>query len=284
MIATAEKQYECKTCGRTWAGSKRRGPTRVYCSAECRAEGTRKRMMPPYQCSGCGEPCWSESGCKSCCRTIWRWCAVCGDRFRKGGGESAGRCCSRECGFKLLAEVYSLRKIGRWQPWPRCGQCGALRSRKPGLPKLCGCKPKPAQSYVCVAGQAVTLACRQCGTEMSCLRRPSGRKWLCDECKQENVREQRRNREKARRAKERQTAVEPVKRREIFDRDGWRCQRCGVKTRPDWNPKHDRYPSLDHIVPIARGGEHTVRNLQTLCLGCNVGIRDDMSGKQLRMM
>lgn len=37
------------------------------------------------------------------------------------------------------------------------------------------------------------------------------------------------------------------------------CQVCGARTDL----------TVDHIVPIARGGGHSVRNLQTLCRGCN---------------
>jgi 5-methylcytosine-specific restriction endonuclease McrA len=33
-------------------------------------------------------------------------------------------------------------------------------------------------------------------------------------------------------------------------------------------------PSLDHVVPLARGGEHTYGNVRTACLGCNVRKRD----------
>ena len=64
--------------------------------------------------------------------------------------------------------------------------------------------------------------------------------------------------------------VEVFDRREIFERDGWRCQICGQAV----DPKSPRYsynvPSIDHIIPIARGGEHSRANVQTACLGCNV--------------
>jgi 5-methylcytosine-specific restriction endonuclease McrA len=56
----------------------------------------------------------------------------------------------------------------------------------------------------------------------------------------------------------------------VFARDKWRCQLCKVRT-----PKrlrgttHPRAPELDHIVPIAAGGDHTWNNVQCACRKCN---------------
>jgi hypothetical protein len=48
----------------------------------------------------------------------------------------------------------------------------------------------------------------------------------------------------------------------IYERDGYRCCRCGVS---------ERYAPLeiDHIIPISKGGKSTYENLQTLCWKCN---------------
>lgn len=49
----------------------------------------------------------------------------------------------------------------------------------------------------------------------------------------------------------------------IYERDGYRCRRCGIS---------DMYANLeiDHIIPISKGGKSTYDNLQTLCHRCNV--------------
>lgn len=66
------------------------------------------------------------------------------------------------------------------------------------------------------------------------------------------------------------TQYEPIKRVEVFDRDGWRCGLCGTQT-----PRHlmgscdDRAPELDHIVPLSRGGDHLKRNVRCACRRCN---------------
>lgn len=49
----------------------------------------------------------------------------------------------------------------------------------------------------------------------------------------------------------------------IYERDGYKCCKCGIS---------DRYAQLeiDHIIPIAKGGKTTYGNLQTLCHKCNI--------------
>lgn len=50
----------------------------------------------------------------------------------------------------------------------------------------------------------------------------------------------------------------------IFMRDGHKCVRCGSTDRL----------TVDHIIPIVRGGTNDEANLQTLCGPCNSGKRD----------
>ena len=46
----------------------------------------------------------------------------------------------------------------------------------------------------------------------------------------------------------------------IYERDGYRCKKCGRRTKD---------LEVDHIIPIAKGGKSTYDNLQTLCHRCN---------------
>ncbi len=52
-------------------------------------------------------------------------------------------------------------------------------------------------------------------------------------------------------------------RRNLFARDGNRCQYCGKKYAPN-------ELSMDHVVPRSRGGPATWENIVTACLRCNV--------------
>lgn len=54
-------------------------------------------------------------------------------------------------------------------------------------------------------------------------------------------------------------AIGNGKRRRVWDRDGWTCQRCGSHVEL----------TVDHIIPLAAGGTDDDDNLQTLCFSCN---------------
>lgn len=67
----------------------------------------------------------------------------------------------------------------------------------------------------------------------------------------------------------------------VFIRAGWRCQSCDCPT-PRWlmgrvreyrkrwtQAREPRPPTIDHHIPIARGGHHTLENVRCLCDRCN---------------
>jgi 5-methylcytosine-specific restriction endonuclease McrA len=68
--------------------------------------------------------------------------------------------------------------------------------------------------------------------------------------------------------------VEVFDRWEIFERDGWICQVCGRETTRDPDPYNPSSPTVDHIVPLAAGGEHSRANVRLACMGCNSARRD----------
>jgi 5-methylcytosine-specific restriction endonuclease McrA len=74
----------------------------------------------------------------------------------------------------------------------------------------------------------------------------------------------------ARKARMRDAFVEKFDRLEIFERDNWICQICLAPIDRTAVFPAPASVSLDHIIPIARGGKHSRANAQTACLGCNV--------------
>jgi hypothetical protein len=56
--------------------------------------------------------------------------------------------------------------------------------------------------------------------------------------------------------------AEPDLREELFDRDGWRCQYCADRVT-------EETVTLDHLVPVSKGGTNEPENLVTTCLICN---------------
>ena len=54
----------------------------------------------------------------------------------------------------------------------------------------------------------------------------------------------------------------------VFERDGWICQLCADPVDPYERRRRWR-ASLDHIVPLSKGGSHTYDNVQLAHAGCN---------------
>jgi 5-methylcytosine-specific restriction endonuclease McrA len=73
-----------------------------------------------------------------------------------------------------------------------------------------------------------------------------------------------------RRARERAADAERFDPIEILRRDGWRCHICGRSTPERLRGTFDDpAPELDHIIPLAAGGNHTRINTACACRKCN---------------
>lgn len=71
------------------------------------------------------------------------------------------------------------------------------------------------------------------------------------------------------RARKRGAAIEKIDPFEIFARDNWLCQLCGESVDPQFKGTDPRAASLDHIMPLSKGGTHERANVQLAHFGCN---------------
>lgn len=62
--------------------------------------------------------------------------------------------------------------------------------------------------------------------------------------------------------------------REVFERDGWVCGLCQQPVDESLSYPDPMSVSLDHVIPLAHGGDHTKANTQCAHLDCNVTKRD----------
>lgn len=53
--------------------------------------------------------------------------------------------------------------------------------------------------------------------------------------------------------------LEPIIVKEIFERDNYTCQKCSCKDNL----------TIDHKIPLSKGGTNDKENLQVYCLRCN---------------
>lgn len=63
--------------------------------------------------------------------------------------------------------------------------------------------------------------------------------------------------------------IEAIDRMAIYERDAGICQLCGLPVDLSLPARHPMRFTLDHIIPLARGGPHTMANLQTAHGKCN---------------
>lgn len=124
--------------------------------------------------------------------------------------------------------------------------------------------------------RTVDVICSDCGVVCQGNR---ARK-VCDSCAKVRFKDRKRNspkevaRKKDRgssmrgRARRYGAYIDKVSIKTVHDRDRWKCVCCGIKVvkSKHWQPNQ---ATIDHRIPLSRGGSHTYENCQTMCMMCN---------------
>lgn len=64
----------------------------------------------------------------------------------------------------------------------------------------------------------------------------------------------------------------------LIKRDGNRCYICGIecdKSDKTWGNFGPTYPTIDHVMPLSKGGSHTWDNVRLACGRCNCHVKSD---------
>jgi 5-methylcytosine-specific restriction endonuclease McrA len=75
-----------------------------------------------------------------------------------------------------------------------------------------------------------------------------------------------------------------VSRNYLADRDGLTCHLCRLKLSLTTKHPDPGYASIDHVIPLARGGTNELANLRLAHLVCNLRKRADAVGEQLSLI
>lgn len=170
------------------------------------------------------------------------------------------------------AEKKRAREDSRIKP---CIQCGRVFQGKSKNLKLCSRGCRNAHQSQVLRGKRYQLklhqkCCVVCTSAFTSAKSTTAR---CRGCQRAVTRAAtgRSRQSHTARARSRGVAAERVNRIAVFDDYGWRCAICGIDTPRAFlrDYKHPQAPTLDHIVPIAKGGTHTRANTQCLCRSCN---------------
>jgi 5-methylcytosine-specific restriction endonuclease McrA len=108
-------------------------------------------------------------------------------------------------------------------------------------------------------------ACSECGSPVANANK-SGTPKPCQECQRELLRGR-----NARKNHKRRAVGKPVlSTRQIAERDGNNCHLCGKDVDLSLSGRHQRGPTIDHIVPVSLGGTNDPENLALAHRDCNV--------------
>ncbi|GAB4677595.1 hypothetical protein MOKP105_04600 [Mycobacterium avium subsp. hominissuis] len=78
--------------------------------------------------------------------------------------------------------------------------------------------------------------------------------------------------------------VEVFSSAEIFQRDKYRCHSCRRRCKKNAVVPNPLAPTIDHLIPLAAGGDHTRANVATACFECNSIKGDRGGGEQLALV
>jgi hypothetical protein len=74
----------------------------------------------------------------------------------------------------------------------------------------------------------------------------------------------------SRRAAKRANRYESVSRDTVLERDSWTCHLCAEPIPPEAAWPDPLSASMDHVIPLAKGGSHTYDNVKSAHLTCNI--------------
>lgn len=205
-----------------------------------------------------------------------RPCEVCLKPYRTSRWN--GRVCSLEC--RWFISTQTIKKIDL--DWRWCDACArwttqGSRHRHRDKKKQAE-RPTPRRCTECSTiftpgvGGAAAVCCSD-----RCRKRRGRRRHRATHGRDDQWRK---------RARRFGVSYEPINRSRVFARDGWRCGICGCKTIRTREVPDPRAATIDHIVPMSKGGSHTYANVQCAHFECNwrksAGV--GASGDQLRLV
>ena len=255
------EQYICTQCGTQFHNSKRAGK--------------------PHKHYFCSNECW-DAYCQS--KRQISVCKQCGKEYEHNKKNRAGMFCSRECAFEYK-RAKNTKRILRIR---RCKTCEKIFLIHGHTASYCSneCRRiginnavKSRQSYNSQAKRREKFIpenkeCKNCGALFETVFK--GEKTFCSQdCRTKYLHERKQQRKHHR--LDGIVIDDDITLTKLSIRDEGICKLCNAPV--DWNDYEisktgaritgARYPSIDHIYPISRGGRHSWDNVQLAHFLCN---------------
>jgi len=254
MTSGLLKQPVEKTCPECGVLFSTTSPVQTKCSAKCReAYKERRKRMRRSQQRKDSRP--------------WISCDTCGTKFQHHMPNT--KYCSRKCRNEAVSQRSQKTRIWVSGKCLECGQWFITKHRVNGT-RLCSrtCAVKHGNRKRSTA--LSERPCVECGITVYLEYGSRGQRFCSDRCRRRRINKykERNHRERAQKyGVEYQPGITTIK---VCNRDGWVCALCGDPINPMITWPDDLSKSLDHIVPLSKGGGHTWTNVQAAHLRCNV--------------
>jgi hypothetical protein len=276
----------CQRCGATFT-RKPTGPEPRYCGQECKRAEQRQRNRERGQYADllATRKARTAASCPPCINCglatpskVSRYCKAPGCRAVYQQERNARNAAYHRENYVGLYAKATMRRLN-----PRalytCTICNEKYERSPAWMRTRYCslacirakqaadRKDPAKRKARAAFRRIPLAsserwaeCRNCGETF---RKDSPGQLYCNHsCATAASFHRRAKRERA-------AWVEHVDRLTVFIRDEWRCHLCGGHLQRGARVPHPLAPTIDHVVPLARGGEHSMANVSAAHFTCN---------------
>jgi HNH endonuclease len=199
-----------------------------------------------------------------------RTCEVCSVEYRHTYW--AQRTCGRACGWTLR------RAARKREPQPTypatrvyfrsCRQCESLFVSGHPQRSVCSDSCRAARrvdSWAQDTRRPPVNYIRQCGCGAAL---PRDRR-KCDACVEATYRDGKRRRRHRDRARRRSVRSEPYTLAAIAERDSWSCGLCTRPVDMALRVPDPQAPTIDHVLPLAKGGDDMSTNVQLAHFLCN---------------
>jgi 5-methylcytosine-specific restriction endonuclease McrA len=200
-----------------------------------------------------------------------------------------------KCGKSARVNAYSYRQLRNKKTTFICNECNLASRQLESAPEQRARAKARARAYQAdirkkrIAEKRQKGApCRDCGALVFDIRHRHITR--CEKCRilmVERAKSLRNADKKAYKARRRAKVGIEVDNKiiayQIYDRDGWVCYYCGVATPIRLiGSNHGCEPTLDHLIPVSKGGSHTADNLRLACRDCNT-LKGSMTDQQFSL-
>lgn len=250
----------CRVCGTRFEKENRRGRVPVFCSPECKQ--TDHELKYPRKTER------------------FAVCEICGSSFERVGPGNSAKVCSSSC----KKEKERLRSLKSRPVYVRnCEICDVVFETR--YKATFACSPECQRERVRIYGkekwlkglesrpETKEIICKWCEKPVVVPYSLTGGRKFHDECKKQATRANNRKKSVKRQgAKTQETILHEV----IAERDGFICHLCNEPVDMSLSRRSHFGATLDHVIPISKGGLDTEANVKLAHWICNVRKSDKL--------